>query len=163
MVSGVFPYSFDSTMRTRLPPMLRRAVWRMVCFQRLAGIPRGTGKSGPQAGCGLDVHEPIQLPASAALESGENPTTAASARAKHPVRQLTFAMADAQLETRRSFMPSSPHIFEPLANTHLQRVAGAEFLPRGRGEKQHMWWGGGGVRGGGVGRPKQNPFLMIAL
>jgi hypothetical protein len=71
-------------------------------------MPSGTGKSGPHAGCGLDAHEPIQLPASAALEAGENPTTPASANAKHAARQLTFAMADAQLETTRSFMSSSP-------------------------------------------------------
>ena len=108
IVSGVVPYSFESTMRTRLPPMLRRAVWRMVCFHKFAGMPSGTGKSGPHAGWGLDVHEPIQLPASAALEAGENPTTPASARAKHAVRQLTFAMADARRETTRSFISSSP-------------------------------------------------------
>jgi hypothetical protein len=77
----------------------------------LAGMPSGTGKSAPQAGCGLDVQEPIQLPASAAIEAGENPTAAASASAKHPARQLTFAKADAQLETTRLFMSSSQYIF----------------------------------------------------
>ncbi len=78
--------------------MLSRAVWRIVCFHRLAGMPSGTGKSAPHSGWGLDVQEPIQLPASAALEAGENPTPAASASAKHAVRQFTFAMADAQRE-----------------------------------------------------------------
>jgi hypothetical protein len=28
------------------------------------------------------------------------------------------------------FMSSSPNIFEPFANTHLQRVTGAKFLAR---------------------------------
>ncbi len=95
IVNGVVPYSFESTMRTRLPPMLSRAVWRMVWFHKLAGMPSGTGKSGPQAGCGLDVQEPIQLPASAARDAGENPATTTSANAKHAVRQFAFIIADA--------------------------------------------------------------------
>src|SRR5258708_2494460 len=40
--SGVAPNSFDRRIRTLLPPMLRRTIWRMVWFETLAGItPRG--------------------------------------------------------------------------------------------------------------------------
>ena len=30
ITKGLVPYSFDSTTRTRLPPMLTAAIWRMV-------------------------------------------------------------------------------------------------------------------------------------
>src|SRR5215475_10402621 len=99
----------------------------MVCFQKLAGMPSGTGKSGPHAGWGLDVQEPIQLPASAACEAGENPTTVASVNATHAVRQLTFAIADAQRKTRWSLMFSSPIIFGRLAKHAIPACHGNKF------------------------------------
>src|SRR5215475_11676638 len=101
----------------------------MVCFQKLAGMPSGTGKSGPHAGWGLDVQEPIQLPASAALDAGENPT-AAAAKATAKNAALTFATADTRSETRRSSMPSSPNRLDS-RHTHLRCAKPAtDFSPR---------------------------------
>ena len=55
MRSGTLPYAFDSTMRTRGPPTLRRATWRTVCPCSTAGTLLGNRKSLPHTACGLAV------------------------------------------------------------------------------------------------------------
>jgi hypothetical protein len=45
------------------------------------------------------------------MEAGENPTPAASASAKHALRQLTFAIAGKQAETTWSFMLFLPKTY----------------------------------------------------
>jgi hypothetical protein len=59
-------------------------------------MPMGTGKSGAHTGCGLDVQEPIQLPASAAREPDESAASPARAKTKYAVCQLTVVNVDAQ-------------------------------------------------------------------
>ncbi|MNM92545.1 hypothetical protein D3C81_1048830 [compost metagenome] len=55
MRSGALPYAFDSTMRTRGPPTLRRATWRTVCPCSTAGTLLGNRKSLRHTAWGLAV------------------------------------------------------------------------------------------------------------
>jgi hypothetical protein len=54
--TGLLPSSFDSRSLTLLPPMLRCTIWRIVRFERLAGIT-------PRGACGLAVQVLIHAPA----------------------------------------------------------------------------------------------------
>ena len=70
------PNSFESTTRTRRPPMLTEATWRTVWRHRLVGTPTGTRKSASHTGWGLAVQVAIQCSASAARAGEVVPSSA---------------------------------------------------------------------------------------
>jgi hypothetical protein len=72
MVSGVLPYRLDSTTRTRLPPVLTRMIWRIVCFSMLVGNPVGNGMCRLHIGCGAADQELYQVPLALAVATMPN-------------------------------------------------------------------------------------------
>src|SRR5258707_13985621 len=84
--TGLVPNSFDNRSLTLSPPMLRCTIWRIVRFEKLAGIT-------PRGACGLAVQLPIpEVVWLAARESpdefGETAAGARKARRSRPILRI---------------------------------------------------------------------------